>query len=45
MVETQAQNAMDAALKNGRDPKAMLTKAAKRIDEELAKRQIPGVAK
>lgn len=45
MVETQAQNAMDAVLKNGRDPKAMLTKAAKRIDEELAKRQIPGVAK
>jgi len=44
MVETQAQNAMDAVLKNGRDPRAALTKAADRIDQELAKRQIPGAA-
>lgn len=44
MVETQAQNAMDAVLKNGRDPQAALTKAARRVDQELAKRQIPGVA-
>ncbi|MBC8066085.1 MAG: sugar ABC transporter substrate-binding protein [Chlorobia bacterium] len=40
MVETQAQNAMDSVLKNGRDPKAALEKAAKRIDSELAKRQV-----
>lgn len=40
MVETQAKNAMDSVLKNGRDPKAALEKAAKRIDSELAKRQV-----
>lgn len=40
MVETQAQNAMDSVLKNGRDPKEALEKAAKRIDSELAKRQV-----
>jgi multiple sugar transport system substrate-binding protein len=42
MVETQAQNAMDSVLKGGRDPKAALQSAAKRIDMELAKRQVPG---
>lgn len=42
MVETQAQNAMDSVLKSGRDPKLALQAAAKRIDMELAKRQIPG---
>lgn len=42
MVETQAQNAMDSILKSGNDPAAALKKAAKRIDSELAKRQIPG---
>ncbi len=40
MVETQAKNAMDSVLKNGRDPKEALTKAAERIDSELAKRQV-----
>lgn len=44
MVETQAQNAMDAVLKGGKDPRQALRKAAIRIDAELAKRQIPGVA-
>ncbi len=40
MVETQAQNAMDGVLKGGNDPRAALAKAAKRIDSELAKRQV-----
>lgn len=42
MVETQAQNAMDSVLKGGKDPKWALSKAARRVDAELAKRQIPG---